>query len=100
MEQPTLQSNTRITPAQIDALMVRVSFIAEHTPGTTSTHVHAFLDGKFYLASGHSACVDPANFNAELGIKYAKQRAETACRDKLWELEGYALYKAVNEVAA
>ena len=35
MEQPTLQSNTRITPAQIDALMARVDYVAEHTPGTT-----------------------------------------------------------------
>lgn len=91
------QSNVRITPEQIDALMARVVFIPEHRPGgTTSTFVHGFLDGKFFLASGHSGCVDPANYREELGLKYARQRAETACRDKLWELEGYGLYKAVH----
>ena len=36
---------------------------------------------------GESACVDPANFNEELGKKYAYERAF----NKLWELEGYKL---------
>lgn len=87
----------KVHPSRIDALMSRVQFYVEHRPGgTTSTLVHGFLDGKFYLASGHSGCVDPANYVQELGEKYARQRAETACRDKLWEVEGYALYQALN----
>lgn len=36
---------------------------------------------------GESACVDPANFNEELGRKYSHERAF----NKLWELEGYRL---------
>lgn len=36
---------------------------------------------------GTSACVDPANYNEEIGATYARKRA----MDKVWELEGYRL---------
>ena len=36
---------------------------------------------------GTSACVDPANYDHEVGKKYARERAIT----KVWELEGYKL---------
>lgn len=79
----------RVTPAQIDALVKRVVFVyASHG---TSTFCHAFLDGTFLLASGHSACVSPENFNAELGQKIALENVQKPMRDKLWELEGYVL---------
>ena len=89
----------RITKDQIDALMARVLFYYVVPEGTTSTFAHAYLDGKFYLATGHSACVSPENFNAEIGIKIAQSKAEAAARDKLWELEGYRLFQQQKEVA-
>ena len=82
----------RITKEQIDALMKRVIYFVVVPSGSTSTFVHAYLDGKFFLASGHSACVSPENFNAELGEKISLNKAEAAARYKLWELEGYRLY--------
>lgn len=92
-----LTTAPRVTPADIDALMARVQYIVPvHAGETTSTFVHAYLDGKFYLASGHSACVSLENFNEVTGIRIAKGKAETAARDKLWELEGYALHKSLN----
>ena len=91
----------RITPAQIDALMSRVHFVMVRQPGdTTSTFVHAFLDGKFLLGTGFSACVSPENFDAEVGRKIATGKAEQIARDKLWELEGYALYRNLQGGAA
>ena len=39
------------------------------------------------------ACVDKRNYNAELGFKYGKEKAEAIAEDKLWELEGYFLAK-------
>lgn len=42
---------------------------------------------------GESACVDPANFNEELGRKYAYERAF----EKLWQLEGYRLQSELQE---
>jgi len=86
----------RITPARIEELINRVSHTYE-VQGT-STFCHAFLDGKFYLASGHSACVSPENFDAGVGRSVAFSNMATAMRNKLWELEGYALYKEMNNV--
>lgn len=89
---------TKVTPEQINALRQRVTLVTDQPEGTTSTFVHAYLDGKFFLATGHSACVDPANFNAAMGVDYATERALAAVENKLWELEGYALYKAIHSI--
>ncbi len=43
---------------------------------------------------GTSACVDPANYNQEIGAKYARENA----RKKVWELEGYLLQSALRDV--
>lgn len=41
-----------------------------------------------------SSCVDPTNYNFELGIKLCEKKI----KDKLWELEGYLLQdKGVNK---
>lgn len=88
-----LDKGPRITREQIEGLMERVTFTFEVPGGTTSTLCHAFLDGKFYLGSGHSACVSPENFSASMGERLAKGKAEQVARDELWKLEGYALFK-------
>lgn len=82
----------RITKADIDALMSRVTYKL-HAVGT-STFVHAFLDNHFYLATGHSACVNPANYNAQVGADIAESNAKENAIKALWAMEGYALYKA------
>ena len=81
----------RVTKEHIDALMARVVYLFNQPEGTTSTLAHAFLDGTFLLATGHSACVSPENFNAELGRSMAQDQAEEKARGELWKLEGYAL---------
>jgi len=85
----------RVTPAQIEALVGRVHHTYE-VQGT-STFCHAFLDGKFYLGSGHSACVSPENFDEGVGRTVAFNNVGTVVRNKLWELEGYSLYKELNK---
>ena len=87
----------RITPEYINYLMKRVIFIIVVPEGTTSTFAHAYLDGKFHLATGHSACVSPENFDAEIGQKIAMNKAEAMAKDKLWELEGYRLYACLTD---
>ena len=87
----------RVTKDHIDAMMQRVQYVTVQQPGdTTSTFVHAFLDGKFFLASGFSACVDKDNFDAGIGERLARSNAEKHAQNKLWELEGYNLYTALN----
>lgn len=83
----------RVTKVAIDNLMDRVQYLGERVDDTTSTVVHAFLDGEFLLASGHSACVSKENFNYELGYNMARDKAAAAAREQLWLLEGYALRK-------
>lgn len=90
----------RVTKEQIDALMARVQYIGGRVGESTSTVVHAFLDGTFLLASGHSACVSAENFNAELGFNMARGQAEVKARDQLWALEGYALRSKLAAVPA
>lgn len=87
----------RVTLPQIEALMKRVTYRFENPAGTSSTFAHAYLDDKFYLATGHSASVSLENFNADLGQELAQGRAKGAATGRLWELEGYALYKALNQ---
>lgn len=81
----------RVTAEQIQALMAKLTWHYEQPKGTTSTFAHAYL-GRFFLTTGHSACVSPENFDAALGMKYAREQAEGKAREKLWELEGYVLY--------
>ena len=83
----------RVTLDQIKEMMKRVQYVFEQPEGTTSTFAHAFLNGDFYLATGHTACVSKENFDPSLGIKYAQEEAAQKAQDKLWELEGYNLYR-------
>ena len=84
----------RVTKDQIDNLMDSIVYVTHVRPnGSTSILVHAFLNGNYYLASGHSAYISLSNFNEELGKRLATERACEEARNKLWELEGYVLYK-------
>lgn len=85
----------RVTPAHIASLMQRVKFTF-NVEGT-STFCHAFLDGEFLLATGHSACVSKENFDAEIGEKIAKGNVMKPASDKLWELEGYLLRNKLRQ---
>lgn len=83
----------RVTKDRIDSLMQKVSYVVVQQPGdTTSTFVHAFLGGSFFLATGFSACVNKENFDADIGERLAKSQAEKNAQAKLWELEGYRLF--------
>ena len=88
----------RVTKADIDALKERITYTTEQCPGgTTSTFVHAFLGGKFFLATGFSACVNAENFDADIGERLARSNAEKQAENKLWELEGYRLFAGTSQ---
>lgn len=83
----------RVHPETIERLKARIEFRQVVPEGTTSTFIHAFLDGRFFLGSGHSACVNPENFDSAIGHSIAMSKARQAAEEKLWELEGYRLYQ-------
>lgn len=74
----------RITPEQIDALIVHEQF---HVfPGTTVTVCCLTLRNGFSTV-GYSACVSGENFDEEIGCGVARENA----RDAIWPLAGFAL---------
>nr|DAV09148.1 MAG TPA: hypothetical protein [Caudoviricetes sp.] len=84
----------RVRKDRIDELMASVEVVTHVVEGTTTTVATALLPVKhikFTLATEISACIDPRNFNAELGANIARDKALATARNKLWELEGYAL---------
>jgi len=74
-----------ITQQQIDAL-VAASTVTVGKAGAKTTTVHVKLGNGFELFES-SACVDPANYNEELGAEVCLRRI----KDRLWLLEGYRL---------
>lgn len=73
----------KCTPEQIEAAVVKEEVVKL---GVKTTCVVLTLKNGFEVI-GISACVDPSEYNEEIGKKFARQRAI----DKVWELEGYLL---------
>lgn len=74
----------RLSPELIDAVIVGEAYHVFF--GTTLTVCCLKLKNGFTV-TGESAAVSAENFDAELGRKIARSHA----RDKIWQLEGYAL---------
>ena len=80
----------RVTPERIEQVIKAEDY---HVfPGATVTVCCLTLANGFTVV-GESACADPANFDAELGRKIARQHA----KDKIWQLEGYLLRQRLFE---
>ena len=84
-------SNIRVTQAQIDALIERAEITVE-TIYDKVTVVTVKLENGFCLSEA-SGAVDPANYSEAIGKDICLERI----KNRLWELEGYALQKAVHE---
>ena len=78
-------TKNKITESQVDALLDQstVETTVMHGKETLST----FLLPNGFTITGRSACVDPENFNSELGMKIAREDAKR----QLWAFEGYRL---------
>ena len=75
----------------IEKLFNSLTYKFERIEGTTVTGCWAFLPNGFKVGYGESACVDPLNYQQELGEKFARERCAYNAKNKLWELEGYLL---------
>ena len=74
----------RVTLEYMQSRIVSKDFTV--LPDSTVTICNITLDNG-YSVRGESACVDPANFNREIGQHYAEKQAI----DKLWPLFGFLL---------
>lgn len=80
----------RVTPAIVDAAIVDEDYYV--FPNTTVTICLLKLRNGFSV-TGESAAASPANYNAELGRKIARDYA----RNKIWQLEGYLLRERLSK---
>lgn len=80
----------KITQAQIDTLLIEANYQIAHRVFGKQCIVIAQLRNGFTII-GESACVDPNNYDEEIGHSLAMKRIS----DKLWELEGYSLQKVL-----
>ena len=87
---------SKVTKGQIDDLLSQV-IVQTKTFDTPTPHVlaTAWLD-TFQLGTSISKAVDPNNFDEELGIEYSTKDVLKIAENKLWELEGYHLYKTLK----
>lgn len=83
----------RVTPQRLEEVVVSEYFHVP--PGTTLTICVLTLANGFTVV-GKSACASPANFDAGIGQRYARDNA----KNQIWELEGYALRNQLAEAAA
>ena len=78
------QPYPKVTKDSIEAKIAKVDYMV--LPDSTVTLCNITLKNG-YSVRGESACVDPRNFNIEIGKGLAYRQAF----DKLWALEGYLL---------
>jgi len=78
----------RVTPSDIDATIISEEYAVFSK--TLTVCVLTLKNG--FNVLGESACASPENFNAELGMKIAKDNA----KEKIWVLEGYLLKDKIH----
>jgi hypothetical protein len=78
----------KVTLEDIQGKVKKTTYTVLPDNKTTICQLH--MENGFTI-NGHSACVDPANYNQALGEKYAYEDAI----DKAWPLEGYLLAQEI-----
>ncbi|AYD87730.1 hypothetical protein Goe4_c00210 [Bacillus phage vB_BthP-Goe4] len=81
----------KVTQEQINDIMEETRFIIDEKESKL-TIVTAVLPNGFTIVES-SGCVDPINYDRELGIELCKKKI----KDKIWYLEGYRLQQRLYE---
>ena len=78
----------------MDSIEMKIADEAYHVfEGSQLTVCCLTLENGFTV-TGESACASPENYDAELGMKIARDKA----KGKIWQLEGYLLKQRLHEV--
>lgn len=92
-----------VDPLHIDKLMaIRKQEIDYSTRAFDGVNKCHFIDGitvlpgNFIIARAHNKVIDNPGFDMELGTKMVTNLLGTQARDKLFELEGYRLFRTLN----
>ena len=87
-----MPNQNRVTQEQIDLLLDNAQ-TQEHTFWDKELVVSYKLESGFTV-TGRGACVDPANFDLEIGRRVARDDAAS----QLWQLEGYRLQLSLADI--
>lgn len=90
--------SNKVEFSRIQTLMSRMEYSFSVVPGTTTTMCVARLPNGYIVGRGEYTCADPANYDKELGEKYAKELTVAGATNQLWLLEGYVLASKLNPV--
>lgn len=80
-----------ITQDDINAIVEKTHFAVEEFHGKCTVVVAKLPNG--FILTESSACVDPANYDVNIGTEICKNRIV----NRIWELEGYRLQCEVSE---
>lgn len=83
--------NNTITQERINNILKNTRIETEKY-GDKTTILKATLPNGFVIVES-SSCIDPNNFDMEIGSKICMERLE----NKIWELEGYKLQSKIVE---
>ncbi len=76
-------ANSKISEEEIDAIVAASNEKVWHPFPTITIVAWELPNG--YVISDQSGCIDPENYDEELGVKYSREHLKT----KVWQLEGY-----------
>lgn len=86
---------TKVTQNDIDKLLDSAEVVEFIAFDKVLIAVYRFPTRGGFTIVGTGACVNPANFDVEIGRKVARQDAS----NQLWRLEGYVLQLKLAELA-
>ena len=85
----------RVKNENIDQIMEKIVY--NFTQVSEKRLICQAIIGTFWIADGNSVTVDPKNFDLELAKEVSLQNAKEAARNKLWEYEGWRLFRSLNQ---
>jgi hypothetical protein len=80
----------RVTPELVESKIVEEYY---HIIPNSTLMICAIKLENGYMVTGESAAASPENFDEEVGMKVARQKAV----DKVWMLEGYLLREKLHK---
>lgn len=85
---------TKLTPEIIEGLIAGEEYLTPEFTPTMTVCVLTLRNG--FAVLGYSDVVIPSTFDAKRGREVAREKA----KQKIWELEGYALKSQLSQPAA
>jgi hypothetical protein len=85
-------TENRVTKEQVDAIISKTEVFIQ-TVFDKVTIVVAKLPNGFVMVES-SGCIDPANYDEELGVQLCLKRIE----DQIWKFEGYKKQDEVGDI--